>query len=449
MTEREKPDGVKRRDFLKVLGVAGAAVGAAGCTDRTYKLIPYLVSPDETVPGVSNYYTSVCRECSAGCGILMETRDGRVTKLEGNPVHPVSRGALCARGQSAVQGLYNPDRYQKPMMRENGKLVEVTWDKALAVLSTKMNEVVSKGQAGNAVFMNRHESGSFPAFLDGWLASFGMPAHLSMDPLADAGAIAANQQSFGVAWPSIDLGAAKLIISFGADFLETWGSPVTQQLDFADARAKLEGAPRFWYIGPRRSLTGLNADEWLACKPGTGIAIAQMLAGTMTVAAAAQATGVPAAKLVLLQKEFAAAKPSVVMAGGHGGHATDLALAVNALNKQAGNIGATVLPGKPLSSFEGISVGGEVVDAIGRMRAGQVPIAFVRGVNPLYFIPKAAKVDEAFAKVPFKVSFSSYPDETSEMCDLVLPDHHPLESWGSRGWIPCTTRGRRRTCSLR
>jgi molybdopterin-containing oxidoreductase family iron-sulfur binding subunit len=436
MTEREKPDGVKRRDFLKVLGVAGAAVGAAGCTDRTYKLIPYLVSPDETVPGVSNYYTSVCRECSAGCGILMETRDGRVTKLEGNPVHPVSRGALCARGQSAVQGLYNPDRYQKPMMRENGKLVEVTWDKALALLSTKMNEVVSKGQAGNAVFMNRHESGSFPAFLDGWLASFGMPAHLSMDPLADAGAIAANQQSYGVAWPSIDLGAAKLIISFGADFLETWGSPVTQQLDFADARAKLEGAPRFWYIGPRRSLTGLNADEWLACKPGTGIAIAQMLAGTMTVAAAAQATGVPAAKLVLLQKEFAAAKPSVVMAGGHGGHATDLALAVNALNKQAGNIGATVLPGKPLSSFEGISVGGEVVDAIGRMRAGQVPIAFVRGVNPLYFIPKAAKVDEAFAKVPFKVSFSSYPDETSEMCDLVLPDHHPLESWGDAQAMP-------------
>ncbi len=79
------------------------------------------------------------------------------------------------------------------------------------------------------------------------------------------------------------------------------------------------------------------------------------------------------------------------MAGGHGGHATDLALAVNALNKQAGNVGVTVLPAKPLSSFEGISVGGEVVDAIGRMRAGQVPIAFVRGVNPIYFIPKAAK----------------------------------------------------------
>ncbi len=430
------PDGVKRRDFLKVLGVVGAAVGTAGCTDRTYKLIPYLVNPDETVPGVSNYYTSVCRECSAGCGILMETRDGRVTKLEGNPAHATNRGAICARGQAAVQGLYNPDRYKNPRVRENGVLTDTTWEKAIALLSTKMNEAASKGQAGNAVFMNRHESGSFPAFLDTWLASFGMPAHLSMDPLADAGAIAANQQSYGVAWPSIDLGAAKLIISFGADFLETWGSPVSHQLDFADARAKLEGAPRFWYIGPRRSLTGLNADEWLACKPGTGIAIAQALAGTMTVAAAAQASGVPAEKLALLQKEFAAAKPSVVMAGGHGGRATDLALAVNALNKQAGNVGVTVLPAKPLSSFEGISVGGEVVDAIGRMRAGQVPIAFVRGVNPIYFIPKAAKVDEAFAKVPFKVSFSSYPDETSEMCDLVLPDHHPLESWGDAQAMP-------------
>jgi molybdopterin-containing oxidoreductase family iron-sulfur binding subunit len=366
----------------------------------------------------------------------METRDGRVTKLEGNPAHAMNRGAICARGQAAVQGLYNPDRYQHPMVRENGALKATTWDKAIALLSTKMNEAVSKGQAGGAVFMNRHESGSFPAFLDSWLATFGMPAHLSMDPIADAGSIAANQQSYGVAWPSLDFSAAKLIISFGADFLETWGSPVSQQLDFADARAKLENAPRFWYIGPRRSLTGLNADEWMACKPGSAIAIAGALAGTVTVAAAAQASGVPATKIQQLQRELAAAKPSLIVAGGHGGHATELALAVNALNKQLGNVGATVLPAKPISSFEGISVGGEVVDAIGRMRAGQVPIAFVRGVNPFYFLPKVAKADDAFAKVPFKVSFSSYPDETSEMCDLVLPDHHPLESWGDAQQMP-------------
>ena len=436
MTEFEQPAGVRRRDFLKVLGVAGVAGAAAGCGNPdAYKLIPYLVSPDETVPGVSNYYTSVCRECSAGCGILMETRDGRTFKLEGNPSHPVNRGALCARGQSAVQGLYNPDRRRTAMARVNGRLASVPWDQAIKMLAAKIAEAAQKGTAGNAVFLNRHEHGSFPAFLDAWLAANGMPAHLSVDPLADQAAIAANQQSYGVSWPSLDFGAAKVIVSFGADFLETWGMPVTQQLDFAEARAKLDGAPRVWYVGPRRSLTGLNADEWMACKPGSAPAIVAALAGTMSVAAAAQASGVPATQIQRLQAELAG-KPSLLLAGARGGRATELALAVNALNKQLGNVGATVLPAKPVTSFDGIASDAEVRDAFTRMAAGQVPIAFVRGANPLFTMPKGAKAADAFSKVPFKVSFSSYPDETSEMCDLVLPDHHAIESWGDSQPMP-------------
>ena len=121
MTQPSGPAGVKRRDFLKVLGAAGAATTAVGCSqERVEKLIPYLVSPDETVPGVSTYYATTCRECAAGCGLIAETRDGRVIKLEGNPSHPVNLGALCARGQAALQGLYNPDRYREPMVRRNG-----------------------------------------------------------------------------------------------------------------------------------------------------------------------------------------------------------------------------------------------------------------------------------------------------------------------------------------
>ena len=100
MSEQTKPGGVRRREFLKVLGATTAA-GAAACSEPTGKLIPYLVSPDQTVPGVSTYYATLCRECSASCGVIAETRDGRVIKLEGNPEHPLNRGALCARGQAA------------------------------------------------------------------------------------------------------------------------------------------------------------------------------------------------------------------------------------------------------------------------------------------------------------------------------------------------------------
>ncbi len=129
------PAGVKRREFLKILGAGTAATATVGCGSPHVKnLVPYLVSPDDTVPGVSTYFASTCRECAAACGVLIETRDGRVIKLEGNPAHPLSRGALCARGQAAPQGLYNPDRYRQPMMRRGTALQPVTWDEALKAL---------------------------------------------------------------------------------------------------------------------------------------------------------------------------------------------------------------------------------------------------------------------------------------------------------------------------
>mgnify|MGYP003347281947 FL=1 len=261
---------VKRRDFLKVLGVGGVAATAVGCySDQVEKLIPYTTSPDQTVPGVSTYYPSTCRECAVGCGIIVETRDGRAIKVEGNPEHPVNRGALCARGQSALQALYNPDRFRGPMKRQGNALVATTWDDAIATLSAKLAEAKKSGAAKDAVFINQHEQGSFPAFLDQWLAGFGMPGHLSYDAEAPLSAIAANKQAFNAAWPKHDFKAARLIVSFAADYLDGWGLTVPQQLDFAEARGRIDGAPRVIYIGPRRSLTGLNADTWIPARAGT------------------------------------------------------------------------------------------------------------------------------------------------------------------------------------
>ena len=157
-TPVETTNGVKRRDFLKVLGVTGAATSMVGCsTEAVEKLIPYVTSPDNTVPGVSSYYATTCRECAAGCGLIVETRDGRAIKAEGNAAHPVNRGALCARGQSGLQGLYNPDRFRGPMARENGKLVPTTWEKGNATLQAKLAEAKASGKAGKAVFINQHE----------------------------------------------------------------------------------------------------------------------------------------------------------------------------------------------------------------------------------------------------------------------------------------------------
>ncbi len=426
-TETATP-GVKRRDFLKVVGATTVATTAIGCSsERVEKLIPYLVSPDETVPGVSTYYSTTCRECSAACGVVAETRDGRAIKLEGNPEHPLNRGALCAKGQSALQGLYNPDRYRTPMIRKNGRLVAATWDEALTLFRQKLAE--TRGLLPNAVIINRHESGNFPSFLNTWLASQGMPAALSIDPDIDYAAIAANKQSYGVAWPRLNFSAARLIISFGADFLDGWGANVPQQLDFADARAKLETAPRFIYVGARRSLTGLNADQWINARPGSELAIVQMLGGNTTAQQASQASGVDVATLTALQGEFAAARPAMVVAGGSSPRGMELCLAANALNQAAGG-SATIDPNDVINGFEGSDSPSQLRVVAQRMQAGAVPLLITRGVNPVYTMPKSFGFAAAMAKVPFKVSFSSIPDETSALADLVLPDNHSLESWG-------------------
>jgi len=423
--------GVKRREFLKVLGVGTAATTMVGCTsERVEKLIPYLVSPDQTVPGVSTYYATTCRECPTGCGVIAETRDGRTIKLEGNPEHPVNRGALCARGQAALQGLYNPDRYRGPMARKNGQLAAVTWDEALQIFAQKLGETRSRGGAGSAVFINQHETGSFPGFLDAWLAGFGMPPHLSYDAEADHAVIAANRQSHGAAFPRLDFRAARLIVSIGADFLDTWGAMVPQQLDWADARADHDKAPRLIYVGPRRSLTGLNADQWIDCRPGSEMAIVRMLQAQMPIEAAAQATGVSAAVLEGFAREFTATSPSMVLAGSGGADGLELASAVNALNQSRGNIGVTIKPAEAHLGFDRIASPAEVRALAERMNAGGVSLLMVRGANPAFTMPKATGFAAAMAKVPFKVSFSSYPDETSSLADLVLPDHHPLEQWG-------------------
>ena len=436
MTQPPKT-AVKRREFLKVLGSTGAAATAIGCSqERVEQLIPYLVSPDHTVPGVSTNFATVCRECAAACGVIAEVRDGRAIKLEGNPEHPVNHGALCARGQAALQGLYNPDRYRGPMLRRDNQLVPATWDEAIARVRQGIDEARAANAAGAVRFVSQHENGSLPAFIDQWMSAGGFGAHLAFDPDADVAARAANQAEYGSPWPALDFGAARLIVSIGADFLDGWGASVAHQLSFADARAKLTDAPRFIYIGPRRSLTGLNADEWIACRPGSELAIANALLGAVagnggeTIAAAATASGVTEASLQRLADELRAAKPSLVLGGVHTPDAYLVAQAAARINKAAGNVGTTVRPDEGLSGMGG-AAGAQAMAALAtEMNAGSVRVLFVRGANPVHALPKASQFAEGMAKVPLKVSFSSYPDETSQLCDVVLPDNHALESWG-------------------
>src|SRR5206468_1608552 len=129
-----------RRDFMKLAGL-GAAGLASGCAQKPAdRLIPYLVAPQDVLPGVPYWYASTCRECPAGCGVLVKTREGRAIKIEGNPDHPVNRGGLCARGQASLQGFYDPDRIAGPMLRQGSAWKRLSWEEALKLASDRLSK---------------------------------------------------------------------------------------------------------------------------------------------------------------------------------------------------------------------------------------------------------------------------------------------------------------------
>ena len=129
-----------RRDFLRLVGI-GVAGTAMGCgTKPADRLIPYLVAPQDILPGVPYWYASTCRECPAGCGILVKTREGRTVKIEGNPDHPIGRGGLCARGHAALQGLYDPDRIAGPMVKDGGTWKRITWEQGLQLAGERLRK---------------------------------------------------------------------------------------------------------------------------------------------------------------------------------------------------------------------------------------------------------------------------------------------------------------------
>src|SRR6185295_14907177 len=279
-------DGMNRRRFLKVLGVTGAGaatLSACGIVpEPTEKLIPYLIQPEDQIPGTATYYASTCRECAAGCGIHVRVREGRAVKIEGNPESPINRGRLCARGQAALQGLYNPDRVTGPMVRNAaGGFDPIAWDAAITQLRTKLGAAQSRG----IVFLTGADASTFGDLVDDWMRQVG-GRRVSYEAFGFEALRAGNRLAFGTAAvPDYDFANAKYVLSFGADFLDTWLSPVAFQNGFARAHGFDGGRDasmaKFVFVGPRLSLTGMNADEWVAALPGTegllALAMAQVI----------------------------------------------------------------------------------------------------------------------------------------------------------------------------
>ncbi len=463
---------VGRRTFLKVLGGAGPAAAVAACSPvPTETILPLVVPPDDVVPGVATWYASVCGECPNGCGTRVRTREGRAVKIEGNPDHPDNRGALCIRGQAALQGLYNPDRFRGPQRRRatnaaagQSVLEAVSWAEAEAEIAGRIRSLLEAGNPDRIAVVTPLLSGTLDALVDRWAEALGGARRLRYEAFAYEPLRAAHRIAFDRASvPYHDFGRADLIVSFGADFMETWLATVSQSRAFAEARRPgNERTVRAVHFEPRLSLTASSADEWIRIEPGAEGALAAAMVRTIveegrvqaagmtgddlariralvadwTPEAAAAQSGVPAGRIVQLARAFSdpGAGPGRTLAVGggvavSGPNATEAQVAVTLLNYVAGNVGATVRFA-PDDRWRRASTFADMLELADAMRAGEIELLVVHQVNPVHTLPAAADFAGALDAVPFVAAMSSWPDETTAHADLILPAHTPLESWG-------------------
>jgi len=441
-------DNFSRRDFLKLAGLGAAtATILTGCGPASRYVVrePYTKMPEYTYNGQSTFYATTCRECAAACGLVIRTHQGRAIKAEGNPYNPVNLGKTCARGQASLQGLYNPDRIQNPGQHKRGEktFTDMDWDAAIGVVGKAL-------AGGDFAFL----LGTAPDHLFD-LAGELSKAYAAAAPLRfSVLAVFEARATLGEAARAIfgkpdnlffDLSNADLVFSFGANFLETWLSPVAYTREFANMRRAKRGY--LVQFEPRMSQTAAKADEWIPVRPGTeglvALALGKLAAeikgkvlpafNGVDVAAVAEASGVEQATLERLAQLFAAAERPVALPGGaplaqsNGLEAGKAILALNAFT--SGGVYLTA-PAAVNDAYHRPASLKEMAALIERMNAGKIKTLFVHGVNPLFELPRALGFREALEKVPTVISFASFPDETALAADYVFPDHTGLESWG-------------------
>ena len=449
-----------RRDFLKLAGVGAATTAIlTGCgpASRYVKREPYMLMPEYNYNGQSTYYATTCRECAAGCGLVVRTSQGRAIKTEGNANNPLNLGKTCARGQATLHGLYNPDRVTDPIKRTRGNASgnTVTWDDAAQTVADALNNNKPEEIAFLMGTTSDHlfdlvadlstQTGINPPVRFGALSMFESRATLSK----------AAENLFGAAGlPFFDVGGAQVVFSFGANFLETWLSPVSYTRGFAGLReGQTKKRGTFVQFESRMSSTAGKADEWMPLRPGTEALVAlaigrlasELRGGPLPRAFAdvdpadvAEKSGIKLATLEHLAEMFANSTGALAIPGGTAlGQSNGLAVAeaVLALNAIADNFGkpggvffSALAPNQ--TEYQRPASVKEMQEFVQKMADGKFKVLFVHGVNPAFELPASSDFKNALKGVEQVISFSTFPDETALESDFVFPDHHGLESWG-------------------
>ncbi len=429
LIEESSSSNTSRRDFLKLMGLGVSAAALAACETPLKKAIPYVIKPQDVTPGKATWYASTCNGCSASCGILVKTRDARPIKIEGNPNSTMSQGGVCATGQASILSLYDGERFRKPM----NKGAEVSWD--------ELDTLIRGAAKGKNV---RIVSNSFSSWLtyeayDKFVKQGSSGEVIIYDPVSYAAIRSSHKKNFNLESgmvPTYHFDRAEVIVSFGADYLGTWISPVeftrdwvkNRQIDKSNLRMS-----RTIHFEANMSLTGTNADLRIPVDVrNEGAAIINLYNSIAKSKGAATISGreweAPGNSIAMAAQELikAGAGKSLVVSGSNDSAIQEI---INGINQMLGNYGESGTLDIANASMQVWSDDEAFVKLVDDMSGSKVDLLVLVDVNPAYDYAQKDKFLAGLAKVSNTVFVGLRKNETSEKCNVIVPANHYLENW--------------------
>jgi MoCo/4Fe-4S cofactor protein with predicted Tat translocation signal len=411
-------DGPSRRDFLKLMGFGIAAATLAACEVPVRKAIPYVVKPEGVDPGVPNFYASTYQQNGDYCALVVKTREGRPIKIDGNNLSPITQGGTSAIVQASILTLYDTYRLEGPVA--NGERTD--WP--------TIDREVSEGLANASnirIISNTILSPTTKRVIEDFKSTYSSTRHIMYDTVSYSGMLKANEQSFGLREiPSYYFNKADVIVSFGADFLGTWLSPVEFNKQYSKTRKLSKGKKsmsRHYQFESVLSLTGGNADYRTPIKPSQEGEVLEALY-TLIGDGSSQATEKYQHLTRCAQDLIRARGKALVVSGSND---PDIQMLVNAINQRLNSYGNTIDLNTPVYYRQGNDE--EMVEFINEVERGVVDAVIFYNCNPVYNHPMGVQLANALEKLKLSVSTSDRVDETSALVKYIAPDNHYLESW--------------------
>ena len=464
---------LNRRQFLTLMGgSAGAAVffQACGIPEKELLIDSPIEMPEDLVTGIDNWYATSCRQCDTAEGIVVRVMEGRAKKIEGNVDYPINVGKHSPRCEAGVQGLYHPDRISSPLVRTgprgSGEYREISWEDAIGRLTNELQNLEASGDQRQAVLVTNPIGGHLGLVADKFADVFGA-RRFTYEPLETSVVRKALSDVFGQnAMPDFDIDNSDYLLSFGADFLSTWASPTRYSRGYGEFRQGHDHRGKLVHIDSRFSTTAANADEWIRVNPGTeglfALAVIQSIVSkghisdsvvnaltggdsgwlsTYSPENVSEEIGVTPETILHVGEDFSHSNHALAIGGGSAAaHSNGYASvkAIFSLNHVADNVGkkggVILNPDSPIGGLEVAPSGNSFAEfqrLTEDMQSGTVKVLMVRGADLFYGLPDTSGFKGRSANVPMIVSFGGMMDDTTSMADLILPEHHYLEDWGT------------------